>query len=183
MVRQAPRAEQHQPPGAVGRGRRGLRSLRLGEVDPHPDDQRSRADQRGEAVRRRDGPLRQEDRHQQAAGGDRIRLPAVQPLPHLSVLKNITLAPIKIRNKSGRRPRRRPWRSSNASAWRRSGTPTRPSFPEAAAAGRHRPGLRWTRRSCSSTSPLGARPRDDRRGAPGHEGSGPLRHDDDGGHP
>jgi len=103
MVRQAPRAEQHQPPGAVGpRSVVVLRPLRLGEIDPHPDDQRSRADQRGEAVPS-DGmePLRQEETDiKQAAGGDRIRLPAVQPLPPPVVLKNITLAPIKIRNKS-----------------------------------------------------------------------------------
>ena len=49
--------------------------------------------------------------------------------PHLSVLKNITLAPIKIRRIPRKRPRRRRWRSSSASAFRKSGTPTRQSFP------------------------------------------------------
>ena len=141
MVRQAPRAERHQPSCAVGRSRRGLRPLRLGEIDPHPDDQRPRADQRGEADRRREGPLGQEDRHQQAAGGDRLRLPAVQPLPppvgpqehHAGPDQDPQHEPEGRRGAGDDAPR-------SASGCPRSGTPTRPSSPAGNSSGWRSPG-------------------------------------------
>jgi len=60
--------------------------------------------------------------------------------PHLSVLKNITLAPIKIRKipKERRRNRPRPFWSGSASPKKR-GCLSLPALRRSAAAGRHRP--------------------------------------------
>src|SRR5512135_609634 len=184
MVRQAPRAEQHQPPGADGRSGRGLRPLRLGEVDPHPDDQRARADQRGETHRRRNGPLGQEDQPQQAAGGDRLRLPAVQPLPP-------PVGPEKHHPRSDQdpeHPREGGRRTGDGASGarriaREAGRLPGRALRRAAAAGGDRPGAGdETEDHALRRAHLGPRPRDDRRGPPGHEGSGDLRDDDDRGH-
>ncbi len=94
--------------------------------------------------------------------------------PHLTVLKNITLAPIKIRNMPAERgrgagdgaPRAR---RAAGEAGRLPGAALR----RAAAAGGHRAGAGHEAEDHAlRRAHLGPRPRDDRRGAPGHEGPG-----------
>ena len=74
---------------------------------------------------------------------------------HKTVLENVTLGPIKVRERQAApRPRSGPWSCSNASGWRRRPRSTRPSSPAASSSAWPSPGpSRWTRRSCSSTSP------------------------------
>lgn len=66
--------------------------------------------------------------------------------PHLTVLDNITLAPMKVKGQMRNRRRKRQWSFWNASDWHTKKTPSLPNFPAASSnAWRLRAGWRWSR--------------------------------------
>ncbi len=102
---------------------------------------------------------------------------------HKTVLENVMLAPVKVRNWTRRRPGSAPTHCSSGSASTRRPTSTRPALRRTAAASLSRDPSRWTPSDALRRAHLGPRPRDGQRGPRRHGQPREGRHDDDRGHP
>ena len=172
VVRQLPGADRHRPVGAHRRAHRDLRAVGLGQVDADPLHQPARDGAEGPHRRRRHRPHGRRKRNVDAVRREvGMVFQQFNLFPHLTILQNCTLAPMRSRGMSKEEAEATAMKYLDARAHSRAGQQVpEPAFGRPAAARRDRArAVHDAQDHAVRRADLGARPGD---------GQGSARHDD-----